>query len=299
MAVSVLYQGNIQNQGLTDWRKNGQRCGTVGQSLRLEGLYIKLDTDEDLGIQAQSHVENIGWMDAVAAGELCGTIDQSLRMEAIKISLTGSAADKYSIIYGVHVQNIGDMQTAQDGEPTGTEGMSYRIEAIQIWIVEKGIDFKVESLESFVKAEQPKVEPVDVPAASADMASEHFAWSEFACDCVKPEYSFIGGCDGFPATDYGDHSMSPDLIAMIEQLRVNIGVPITVNSGVRCEQCNSYWGGVPDSLHKLGEAADLYCPSLSVDELADAALNVGLGVIRYYSSQFVHVQIWPRDTIGD
>lgn len=298
MAVNVLYQGNVQNQGLTDWRKNGQRCGTVNQSLRLEGLYIKLETDEDLGIQAQAHVENIGWMPPVAAGELCGTIDQSLRMEAIKISLTGSAADKYSIIYGVHVQNIGDMQTAQDGEPTGTEGMSDRIEAIQIWIVEKGIDFKVESLESFVKAEQPKVEPVDVSAASGDMASEHFAWSEFACDCVRPGYDF-GWCNGFPETDYPDHSMSPELIQKIEQLRVNIGVPITVNSGVRCPDCNSYWGGVPDSLHLLGEAADLYCPSLSVDELANAAQAVGLGTIRYYASQFVHVQTWPRDTVGD
>lgn len=299
MPVSVLYQGNVENKGLTEWMKDGQRCGTAGESLRLEGIYIKLETDEDLGIEAQAHVQDFGWMDPVGAGELCGTIGQSLRMEAIKISLTGSAADKYSIIYGVHVQNIGDMQTAQDGEPTGTEGMSDRIEAIQIWIVEKGIDFKVESLESFVRAEQPKVEPVaDVPEASGDMASEHFAWSEFACDCVRPGYDF-GWCNGFPATDYGEHSMSPDLIAMIEQLRVNIGAPITVNSGVRCPDCNSYWGGVPDSLHLLGEAADLYCPSLSVDELADAALAVGLGVIRYYSSQFVHVQIYPRDTVGD
>lgn len=299
MAVNVLYQGNVQNQGLTDWRKNGQRCGTVNQSLRLEGLYIKLETDEDLGIQAQAHVENIGWMPPVAAGELCGTIDQSLRMEAIKISLTGSAADKYSIIYGVHVENVGDMQTAMDGEPAGTEGFSERIEAIQIWIVEKGIDFKIETLDSFRKAE-PVPEPVapEPETASADMASEHFAWSEFECDCQKPQYNF-GWCDGFPGTDYPDHSMSPELIQKIEQLRVNVGVPITVNSGVRCEQCNGYWGGVPDSLHKLGEAADLYCPSLSVDELADAALNVGLGVIRYYSSQFVHVQVWPRDTVGD
>jgi uncharacterized protein YcbK (DUF882 family) len=93
--------------------------------------------------------------------------------------------------------------------------------------------------------------------------------------------------------------MNADLLAKIEQLRVNINVPISVSSGGRCEKCNSHWGGVPDSLHKLGEAADLVCGALSVDELADAALNVGLGVIRYYTSWFVHVQIYPRNTIGD
>lgn len=297
--ISILYRGNVENKGMTEWVKDGRRCGTVGESLRLEGIYAKLETDEDLGLELQGHVQDIGWMQPVGQGELCGTIDQSKRLEAIKIKLTGSAADKYSIVYGVHVEKIGDMQTAQDGEPTGTEGMSDRIEAIQIWIVEKGIDFKVESLESFVKVEPTPEQTIPVSETTeTDMASDHFAWAEFECDCPKPQYNF-GWCNGYPETDYPDHSMSPDLIQMIEQLRVNIDVPITVNSGVRCEQCNSYWGGVPDSLHKLGEAADLYCPSLSVDELADAALNVGLGVIRYYSSQFVHVQVWPRDTVGD
>lgn len=290
MPVSVLYQGNVENQGMTDWMKDGRRCGTVGESLRLEGVYIKLETDEDLGIEAQGHVQDIGWMDPVGAGELCGTVDQSKRLEAIKIKLTGSAADKYSIIYGVHVQNIGDMQTAQDGEPTGTEGMSDRIEAIQIWIVEKGIDFKVESLESFVKKE-PAPTVVEIQPQT-EMASEHFAMQEYACDCVKPGYEF-GWCDGFPV------GMDAGLLQMIEQLRVNIGVPIYISSGVRCPQCNSYWGGVPDSVHLEGGAADLICSELSVDELADAALNVGLGVIRYYSSRFVHVQIYPRDTVGD
>ena len=215
MPVSVLYQGNVENKGITDWKKDGERCGTTGKSLRLEGVYIKLETDEDLGIEAQAHVQDFGWMDPVGAGELCGTIGQSKRLEAIKIKLTGSAADKYSIIYGVHVENVGDMQTAMDGEPAGTEGFSERIEAIQIWIVEKGIDFKIETLDSFRKAEPVPVAPVIPPAPTGNLSGKTI--------CINPGH---GGSDPGACGDLRESDMNLTVALRLGQLLEERGAQV-------------------------------------------------------------------------
>lgn len=74
---------------------------------------------------------------------------------------------------------------------------------------------------------------------------------------------------------------------------------VTITSGARCENQNAIDNGAPDSLHLTGEACDGYIPGGSVDELYNAARQAGLGTIRYYSSGFVHMQDWPRDTISD
>jgi len=278
MAVSVLYQGNVENKGMTEWTKDGQRCGTVGESLRIEGIYIKLETDEDLGIEAQAHVQDFGWMDPVGAGELCGTIDQSKRLEAIKIKLTGSAADKYSIIYGVHVENVGDMQTAMDGEPAGTEGFSERIEAIQIWIVEKGVDFKIETLDSF-----RKVEPVPEPVAPAvtETVSGYFGPDEFKCEC---------GCGGDVCQEIKD---------LANRVRELYGYPLVISSGFRCYDQNERDGGIPGSNHTIGQGADMYSPGRmsydEVDRLAECIRACGGGVIKYHEQLFCHMELSDAD----
>ena len=133
----VSYQSHVQNVGWQDWRSNGGMSGTSGQSLRLEGMCIKLD-GIDGGIEYRTHVQNIGWMDWVANGAMSGTSGRSLRLEAINIRLTGNAASKYDIYYRVHAQNVGWMGWAKNGQSAGTAGFSYRLEAIQIVLIDKG-----------------------------------------------------------------------------------------------------------------------------------------------------------------
>lgn len=72
--------------------------------------------------------------------------------------------------------------------------------------------------------------------------TEHFKVSEFTCKC---------GC--------GYNVIDQKVIDMAETLRQELGVPVRVNSGCRCEKHNSKVGGVKGSKHVKGKACDLSC----------------------------------------
>ena len=138
-AVGVTYRTHIQNIGWeSTWAADGNPAGTEGQSLRLEGLQIKL-TGENLPdgaqIEYRTHVQDSGWeSDWTQNGGTAGTVGQSLRLEAIEIRLLKLPG--YSVQYRVHVQNNGwETAWAADGERAGTEGQSLRLEAIEIRLV--------------------------------------------------------------------------------------------------------------------------------------------------------------------
>ena len=59
----------------------------------------------------------------------------------------------------------------------------------------------------------------------------------------------------------------------------------------RCPDPNAEVGGVPNSQHVYGRAADVLCPDdMSVEELAKIAKDCGAdGIRRYYDESFVHV----------
>lgn len=44
---------------------------------------------------------------------------------------------------------------------------------------------------------------------------------------------------------------------VLEPLRAHLGHPITINSGYRCPALNKAVGGVPNSFHLTGRAADI------------------------------------------
>ena len=97
---------------------------------------------------------------------------------------------------------------------------------------------------------------VDIPAKETTTGSfwdeiRFFNREEFRCKC--------GGkyCNGFPAEP------QEQMVRICEQLRTNLGVPITIVSGLRCSQWNAIQGGVNNSQHLYGEAADIYCRGIS------------------------------------
>lgn len=72
----------------------------------------------------------------------------------------------------------------------------------------------------------------------------YFDRGEFACKCGKY-------CDGYPA------EMQRTVVELADRAREHFGAPATVVSGLRCQTHNANCGGVANSQHMYGEAADL------------------------------------------
>lgn len=113
----------------------------------------------------------------------------------------------------------------------------------------------------------------------------YFKREEFRCKC--------GGqyCSGFPAEP------KETMVRIADQLRKNLGVPITVVSGLRCPTWNTLQGGVENSQHMYGEAADIYAAGCSQAQV-EAELD-RIGGVRYHypitGSSNVHFDIPKGD----
>lgn len=78
---------------------------------------------------------------------------------------------------------------------------------------------------------------------------KYFKREEFRCKC--------GGkyCNGYPV------DIDANMVKIADEIRSRIGKPIQINSGIRCKTHNANVGGVSNSQHLYGTAADLGCPS--------------------------------------
>lgn len=150
----VIYKTHVQNYGWQEPVSDGAEAGTVGQSLRLEGVKVDLSGGDYSGnILYKTQIENNGWeSDWKSNNEMSGTEGQALRLETIRIELSGDIASHYSVWYRVHVQDYGWLDWACDGADAGTVGLGKRLEAIQIKLVAQGAAAPGKTV-------QPNVEP--------------------------------------------------------------------------------------------------------------------------------------------
>ena len=88
----------------------------------------------------------------------------------------------------------------------------------------------------------------------------------------------------------GKH-MNKEIVHMLDAVRKKFGKPIKINSGYRTVARNKKIGGVADSSHLKGLAADISC-SNSVDrfKLLNLLLEVGFNRIGIAKS-FIHIDI--------
>ena len=77
-----------------------------------------------------------------------------------------------------------------------------------------------------------------------------FKEKEFACKC----------CGQLPPLARENVKALVEVI--LDPVREKLGMPIVVNSGYRCERHNKDVGGVRNSQHLRGEAADVTCANL-------------------------------------
>lgn len=88
--------------------------------------------------------------------------------------------------------------------------------------------------------------------------TEHFTVEEFERSSTADR---LGIVNQLP------EALLPNLKALCEEvlepLRAFAGKPIVISSGYRCPALNNAVGGVPQSQHLRGEAADLHLPSIA------------------------------------
>lgn len=109
--------------------------------------------------------------------------------------------------------------------------------------------------------------------------SPHFSKREFACRCC------------------GDLQVKMRLIDALEKLRALAGKSIVIHDGYRCRAHNQEVGGVTDSEHTRGLAADVEIPGLSLQEMYELAVQVpefARGGVGVYDGGFLHVDVRLR-----
>ena len=136
--TNVVYRCNVQSIGWQGWKYNGDKGGTSGQALRLEGLEIRLTNKQyQGGIRYRAQVQSKGWQTYVSNGATSGIVGKNKRLEAFQAELTGELAEHYDLYYRTHVQNYGWLDWAKNGDTSGTVGLSKRIEALEMKLVKK------------------------------------------------------------------------------------------------------------------------------------------------------------------
>jgi uncharacterized protein YcbK (DUF882 family) len=108
--------------------------------------------------------------------------------------------------------------------------------------------------------------------------SKHFINAEFACKC---------GC--------GTNKIRTEFITRLDHARDRASVPFVITSGYRCPDHNRRVGGVPDSAHAHGWAADIVFRNGHDGFLIlEALLNVGFTRVGIDSKRkFIHVDADP------
>jgi uncharacterized protein YcbK (DUF882 family) len=118
------------------------------------------------------------------------------------------------------------------------------------------------------------------------MDTKNFKQAEFKCKCGKCSFGAI----------------DPRVMALCQTIRDMLGEPIRINSGCRCKEHNERVGGVKESYHTQGMAADLSCKSGS-KKLYKTIMHLyeKQGKIQdlqyaqhYIKSNFVHVDIGKK-----
>jgi len=95
--------------------------------------------------------------------------------------------------------------------------------------------------------------------------------------------------------------IQPELVDAYEKFRNYMNMPLTINSGYRCQNHNFNVGGVSLSRHVLGAAIDIELTDTLLDvytkhELQDLASKLGFTFIKFYINS--HVSFMHLDVRG-
>jgi uncharacterized protein YcbK (DUF882 family) len=106
--------------------------------------------------------------------------------------------------------------------------------------------------------------------------SPHFNLSEFACPCCHKVM------------------LHPRLLAKLVELRNVLERPVYITSGYRCFVYNQKVGGVVNSYHLIGLAADIKVKNINLVKLLSYAEEIDFAGIGFYEKKdFLHLDVRP------
>lgn len=113
--------------------------------------------------------------------------------------------------------------------------------------------------------------------------TEHFSLSEFEASDTAKQYGITNQAD-----QQSIANLMALCVAVLEPLRQWFGAPITIGSGYRCPRLNAIVGGVNNSQHLTGQAADL---------CTDGNISMGKVWFNYIKNHLTFDQlIWEKNT---
>ena len=106
--------------------------------------------------------------------------------------------------------------------------------------------------------------------------AKHFKLSEFACPCCNLVM------------------LHPKLLSKLVELRNIIERPLYITSGYRCSKYNIQIGGIRNSYHCIGLAADIKVKDINLIELLEICENIDFNGIGFYEKKnFLHLDVRP------
>ena len=127
---------------------DGTLAGTVGRSLPIEGVAVRLteQLEQEYDVYYRVHMQSYGWLAWAKNGEDTGALDFGKRVEALQVVIvkkgdaapadaptTGSVLLVNGGVFGTaHCQTYGWLSSAFPGEWIGTSGKSKRLEAVRL-----------------------------------------------------------------------------------------------------------------------------------------------------------------------
>jgi len=88
--------------------------------------------------------------------------------------------------------------------------------------------------------------------------------------------------------------LHPLLLEKLEKLRKIIERPVYITSGYRCPGYNHQIGGVTNSYHRIGLAADIKVKDINLIELLGCAEEIDFTGIGFYEKKnFLHLDVRP------
>lgn len=110
---------------------NGGMVGTVGKSYGIEGIFMRVDGNSDLGIQYRVYSAQNGWSNWQQNGDYAGTTSWTTPISYIQLQLIGNAAEEYQLDARIHISNTGWKSYSASGQTSLQVGNGNQIEAVE------------------------------------------------------------------------------------------------------------------------------------------------------------------------